>query len=61
MLNVYKSLPAWHLVVPFVDLKKVAYLLHIVIFPLASLLVGSQICCISWQENNIYFPNEAGK
>ena len=42
-------------------MKKVANLLHLTIFPLALLFVVSQICCISWLENNMYFPNEAGK
>lgn len=47
--------------VSFVDVKKFAYLLHIVIFSLALFLVVSQICCISGLENNKYFSNEAGK
>ena len=45
----------------FVSVKKVAFLLHIVIFRLALVLVVSQICRISWLENNMYFPNDAGK
>ena len=61
VLAVYKSLPPCHEVVSFVDVEKVAYLLHISIFPLALLLVVSRICCISWLESNMYFPDESGK
>ena len=44
-----------------VDVKKVSYFLHVVIFPLSLLSVVSQACCNTWLENNMYFPNKARK